>query len=369
MTDMVSLDDLRSRQGGTTPIGTRAFVCSLAGTSLTAFERAYLRDMQPWGVILFARNVDSPRQVKQLTTSVRQELGWHAPILIDQEGGRVQRLKPPHWRRYPPAATFGEIEADHPGRGVEAAQIAAWMMAHELLSVGVDVNCTPVLDVRFPGTTDAIGDRSFHTDRQIVATLGRAVHDAFLNAGVVPVIKHVLGHGRAVLDSHFSLPHIAESMGVLEQSDFFPFRALADAPLAMTGHLVFEAIDEERPATLSRAVIDVLRNDIGFSGALVSDDLAMAALDGSMADRARMAIEAGCDLALHCTGKQNEMDALRDAVPLLEGVSAERCASALLRRGHQSHDQVGLAARLDVLLAGGPSEEDHADPTEYGRTG
>lgn len=356
----------RSPNAGLPSLGTRAFICGLEGLRATDFERRYLAETKPWAVILFGRNIDTPDQVCRLTNDVREALGWHAPILIDQEGGRVQRLKPPHWRRYPAASRFGAIEMAERGAGVEAAQIATWMIADDLLDVGIDVNCAPVLDLRVSGGTEAIGNRAYHGDPKAIAMLGRAVHDAYLQAGVVPVVKHIPGHGRAVVDSHLTLPRITTDRATLDRTDFIPFRALNDAPLAMTGHLVFEAIDPRVPATLSPAVIDVIRKDIGFDGALMTDDLAMGALTGSMRDRAGSALEAGCDLALHCNGSRSQMEEICQSIPLLEGRAAERCASALSRRGHQTLDRAALTDRLDTLLASHGADEAGHDPTLFG---
>lgn len=332
--------------------GTRAFICGLSGLAMTDFERGYCHELQPWGVILFARNIDTHDQVRALTASIRETLGWHAPILIDQEGGRVQRMKPPHWRRYSAAGRFGAMEMASPGTGIEAAQISTWLIADDLLDVGIDVNCAPVLDLRVPGGTNAIGNRAFHTQPKAVARLAREVHDAYLEAGVVPVVKHIPGHGRAIVDSHESLPRIPTDRATLEAMDFLPFRALNDAPMAMTGHLLFEAIDPDLPVTLSPTMITLIRDHIGFNGALMSDDLSMGALSGSMAERASGALAAGCDLALHCNGTRAEMEAMAEALPLLEGNAYERCVSALDRRGRQSLDRAALTDRLETLLAG-----------------
>ncbi len=355
----------RLPNAGLPSFGTRAFICGLEGLTVTDFERAYLRETKPWGVILFARNIDNPDQVRRLTSDVREALEWHAPILIDQEGGRVQRLKPPHWRRYPAASRFGAIEMAEPGAGVEAAQIATWMIADDLLQVGINVNCAPVLDLRVPGGTDAIGNRAFHGDPKAIGLLGRSTMDAYIQAGVAPVIKHMPGHGRAVVDSHVGLPRITTDRETLEKTDFVPFQALRDAPLAMTGHLVFEAIDPDLPVTLSPTMLALVRDLIGFDGALMTDDLAMGALSGSMAERASQALAAGCDLALHCNGSRTEMESIRDAIPLLEGRSAERCASALARLGRQSVDRATLTDRLDTLLASVGAEEVGPDPTAF----
>ncbi len=346
--------------------GTRAFICGLEGKSVTAFERDYLSDTKPWGVILFGRNIDNPDQVRALTRDVRAALGWHAPILIDQEGGRVQRLKPPHWKHYPAASRFGAMEAAEVGAGVEAAQIATWLMADELLDVGINVNCAPVLDLRVRDGTNAIGDRAYHGDPKLVIKLTRAVHDAYLQAGVAPVVKHIPGHGRAREDSHYALPTITAERAILNETDFLPFCALNDAPLAMTAHLIFQAVDPDNPVTLSAKMISLIRHELGFDGALMSDDLGMGALSGPMEERAARSIEAGCDLALHCNGVASEMDAIRASVPRLEGKAAERCASALGRVGDQVIDRASLVGRFETLLARHPQADgDGDDPTLF----
>lgn len=352
---------------GLPPCGTRAFVCGLEGQVITDFEKAYLRETKPWGVILFGRNIDNPDQVRRLTSDVRDALNWHAPVLIDQEGGRVQRLKAPHWPRYPAASRFGAMERAEPGTGVEAAQIAAWMIADDLLDVGINVNCAPVLDLRVSGGTDAIGNRAFHEEPKTVCQLGRATMDAYMQAGVAPVIKHIPGHGRAVVDSHFGLPRITTDRQTLEQTDFVPFQALSDAPMAMTGHLIFEAIDPEDPVTLSPTLIGIIRDQIGFDGALITDDLSMGALSGSMVQRATGSLAAGCDLALHCNGLRTEMEAIREAIPLLEGRSAERCAAALARLSSQTLDRATLTNRLETLFASFDADEIGQDPTVFTR--
>lgn len=356
------------------PPGTRAFMCGLEGLVLTAFETAYLAQTKPWGVILFGRNIDNPGQVRSLTGAVRKALGWHAPILIDQEGGRVQRMKPPHWQRYPAASRYGAMESQQPGAGVEAAHIATLLMADDLLDVGINVNCAPVLDLRVRGGTNAIGDRAYHGDPQTLSKVARAVHDAYLQAGVAPVIKHIPGHGRAVEDSHYALPTITTARATLEATDFVPFKALNDAPFAMTAHLIFQAIDPDHPVTLSPIMIKLIREHIGFEGALMSDDLGMGALTGPMNERAALAIAAGCDLALHCNGVQSEMEAIWQSVPLLEGVAAKRCASGLARLGHQSLDRQALLSRYERLLASHPHSNaalgdgmSGDDPTHFAR--
>lgn len=348
---------------GLPPSGTRAFICGLSGLELTEAERAFLRQAQPWGVILFARNVDNPGQVRRLTGAVRDALGWHAPILVDQEGGRVQRLKPPHWQRYPPAGRFGVMERDRPGAGVEAAQIATSLLAEDLRDVGITVNCAPVLDLRVAGGTNAIGNRAIDEDPNAISAIGRVIIDAHLQAGIVPVIKHIPGHGRAVVDSHIGLPQITVDRATLEATDFLPFHALCDAPMAMTGHLVFQDIDPDLPATLSPAVIAIIRNEIGFDGVLMTDDLSMGALSGTMIERTRQSLDAGCDLALHCNGRRDEMEAVAEASPLLEGQAAQRCARALQLPAIHTQDRSVLAQKLDELLAPYEGEGLGQDPT------
>jgi beta-N-acetylhexosaminidase len=329
-----------------------AFVTGLAGTELTPREAAVLRDAAPCGIILFARNVGDPEQVRRLTSAAREAVGADILVLIDQEGGRVRRLMPPHWRELPPAAAYGSLFAEDRAQACRSAYLAAQLLASDLRAVGINTNCTPVLDVPVPGSHDIIGNRAYGTVVDQVIALGRAVAEGHMAAGVLPVIKHMPGHGRATEDSHLELPVVRASCAELEQSDFLPFRALADMPVAMTAHVVFEAIDPHRPASTSVPVTkDIMRSWIGFDGLLVSDDLGMKALSGSMAERAVAVIAAGSDIALVCSGDIADTEAVAGGVPRLDGLSQARFdrASAVLRQ-QQTFDVAEAEAGLQRAL-------------------
>ncbi|HEY1613206.1 MAG TPA: beta-N-acetylhexosaminidase [Rhizomicrobium sp.] len=301
------------------------------GTELTPEERRFYADAKPWGFILFARNVSDPDQVRALVASLRESVGdAQAPVLIDQEGGRVARLKPPHWRSRPPAARFGALHAKAPDVAREAAYLNARLMARELWELGITIDCVPVLDVPVPGADDVIGDRAFAHDPATIIDLGRAVMDGMQDGGVLTVMKHIPGHGRATADTHKALPHVTATLEELSASDFVPFRSLNHCPLAMTAHVVFDAIDPQRPATTSPKVIrDIIRGEIGFEGVLLSDDLSMEALKGPLSVRARAALFAGCDIVLHCNGSMQEMrDVAGEAKPLSDQL-LRRCDAAL----------------------------------------
>jgi len=334
---------------------TRAFIAGCSGLHLTPDETAFFRESDPWGFILFRRNVDSPEQVRALCDALRETVGRSdAPILIDQEGGRVQRLGPPHWPKYPPASAYGRIHANSPLVLQELAGLGARLIAHDLLALGITVDCMPVLDVPVAGAHDVIGDRAYGADPQTVAVLGRAAAEGLLAGGVLPVIKHIPGHGRAFADSHLSLPVVETSLAELERRDFAPFRILADMPLAMTAHVVYTAIDPDRPATTSRVVMDrIVRGHIGYDGLVMSDDLSMQALSGSFRERAEASFGAGCDVALHCNGRLDEMKPIAEAAPLLEGDALRRAEAALQRIRHEPEpfDPVDARARLDAALA------------------
>jgi len=331
----------------------RAFIVGCSGLALTADERAFLRDAEPWGLILFGRNVGDVEQICALVADFREAVGRaDAPVLIDQEGGRVQRIRPPLALSHPPAARYGELYARDPEAGIAAARIGAELMAGELVAMGITVDCLPVLDLPVGGMTQAIGDRAYADAPEAVAALGRAVTEGMLAGGVLPVIKHMPGHGRATVDSHYHLPRVQADRATLEARDFAPFRALSHAPVGMTGHLVFEAIDPDRPATLSPIVLsEIVRGCIGFDGLLMSDDLSMKALSGPVGASAAGALAAGCDLALHCNGDMGEMREVAAAAPRLEGRSAERAAAALaLIATPAGADLVALADQRDRLL-------------------
>jgi beta-N-acetylhexosaminidase len=312
--------------------------------------------VRPWGFILFARNVASADQVRALTEELREAAGDPgALVFVDQEGGRVQRLKPPLARLRRPAEAFGALYDADPAQALEAVKLNHQLIAHELRALGFDADCAPCIDLRLPETHAVIGDRAFGRDAPRVSALGRAAIDGLLAGGVAPVIKHIPGHGRATADSHLDLPVVTTPLNVLEATDFQPFRALADAPMAMTAHVVFTAVDPDACVTLSRhAVETVIRGHIGFDGLLMSDDLSMKALGGAFQDRTRRAVRAGCDLVLHCNGDMAEMTAVAEAAPELGGRAAERAhaARAAARRA-QAFDPEAAEARLAELgLAG-----------------
>lgn len=334
---------------------TSAAIYGLAGHDLTADEKAFFRDADPWGFILFARNVDRPRQVSKLCVALRDAVGWNAPIFIDQEGGRVQRLKPPTWRAAPPADAFGKLFRRDEEAGLKAVRLNHRLIAAELMALGVDADCAPCIDLQIEGADAIIGDRSYSTEPEIVARLGRAAMEGLLAGGVAPVIKHIPGHGRADADSHLALPRVDTPRERLETTDFAPFRDLADAPMAMTAHVVYSDIDPDDPATHSQAMIaDVIRGSIGFDGLLMSDDLSMQALSGTLAVRAERALGAGCDLVLHCNGQMKEMIEIAHAVPALSGQAKDRAgAAADCRKPPEDFDAAAGLARLDALLKQG----------------
>ena len=275
-----------------------------------------------------------------------------APVLIDQEGGRVTRLKPPHWRARPPAARFGELYAQDQERGWDACYLNARLIAHDLAGLGITVDCLPVLDVPVPGAHDVIGDRAFARDPATIIALGKAQIEGLLDGGVLPVMKHIPGHGRAGADSHLALPRVSAGAEELSASDFVTFRSLSECPIAMTAHVVYESIDPQRPATTSPKVIrDVIRGEIGFDGLLMSDDLSMKALDGPLSVRAKQAQFAGCDLVLHCNGDMEEMRDVATEVKTLEGLALKRSQQALSHLSAPSpFDPDTAQARLAALL-------------------
>ncbi len=311
-----------------------AVIFGCAGLELSETERRLFAAARPLGFILFARNVATPEQVRALVHDLRRSVEREdAPVLIDQEGGRVQRLKPPHWRSAPPAASFGNLAGEERHIAIEATRLNARLIADELYDLGIDVDCTPVLDVPVAGAHDVIGDRAFSGDPDLIAELGRAVCDGMLGGGVLPVVKHVPGHGRATVDSHLDLPVVSASLDELRAADFRPFRALNDAPWAMTAHVVYTAIDASAPATCSpRLINDVIRGEIGFDGVLISDDLSMKALKGDFATRTRQALDAGCDVVLHCNGDMAEMQAVAAAARPLTDAAQRRLARAAARK-------------------------------------
>ncbi len=335
-----------------------AVIFGCAGPIAGIAELDFFAEADPLGFILFKRNCDEPRQVRDLIGGLRGAIGRpDAPVLIDQEGGRVARLGPPHWIVRPPARAFGLLAGrDGLDRAAEAARMNARSIAGELRDLGVTVDCLPLLDVPAAGAHGIVGDRAFGADPAMVAALGRAVCEGLLAGGVLPVIKHLPGHGRATADSHVGLPVVEASTDSLAAVDFAPFRALSDAPWAMTAHVLYRAFDAARPATVSPRVIEtVIRGAIGFDGVLISDDLCMAALSGTPAERARAALHAGCDVALHCNGELDEMRRTMDGVGPMTAKALERLAAGAARLGAAvagAADTRALAAAVDKALAG-----------------
>lgn len=329
-------------------VGRGAAIFGCAGPELLDTERAFFREADPFGFILFARNIETPEQVSRLTSSLRETVGREAPILVDQEGGRVQRLRAPHWREWePPLDTVlaaGSLEAAARQMRRRMAVIGA-----ELRAVGIDADCAPVGDVARPGTHPFLRNRCYGTDPETVARIGRAVADGLVEAGVLPVMKHLPGHGLSHLDTHLDLPTVDASLEELRAVDFAPFRALNDLPMAMTAHLVFAALDPGRPATQSSVMIDLIRNEIGFRGLLMTDDLNMQALQGTLADRTARSIAAGCDIALHCKGDLAEMQAVAAAAGAMTDEATLRARAVIAARPSAG---LSLAAALEALADG-----------------
>lgn len=332
----------------------KAFITGLSGTTLTAPERDFIRAEQPWGFILFRRNIETPAQVAELTRQVRDVLGVaDVPVLVDQEGGRVQRFRPPNWPLYPAGAVFGRLYDIEAALGLTAARLSARLIADDLTQVGVTVDCLPLADVPVPGADDVIGDRAYGEEPKKVAAIARAVTEGLERGGILPILKHIPGHGRAMADSHLSLPVVATPRDELEHIDFAAFRPLADLPMAMTAHVVFSAYDAAQPATTSATMIEqVIRGLIGFQGLLMSDDVGMNALAGSIAERTRTLLAAGCDMVLHCSGELGEMQQVARETPELSGKALERARAALAsrKRPTKPFDRAAVRAELDGLI-------------------
>ncbi len=330
-----------------------AFITGVSATELTTAERDFLRAARPWGFILFKRNVDNPAQVVRLVAQLRETVGEaDAPVLIDQEGGRVQRLGPPHWSVYPPGAVFGSLYDRDPALGLKAARLSNRLIAADLTELGISVDCLPLADVPVAGADAVIGNRAYGTEPAKVAAIARAVTDGLEQGGVLPVLKHIPGHGRAAADSHFRLPTVDTSRQELERTDFAAFIPLADLPMAMTAHVVFSALDPVQPATTSATIVEqVIRGSIGFQGLLMSDDVSMNALAGSIAERTRAIVAAGCDMVLHCNGKLDEMREVARQTPELSGKALQRANNALAsRKAPQPFDRKAARAELDALV-------------------
>lgn len=334
-----------------TPTGApRAAILGLGGPRLGITEEAFFADANPWGFILFGRNVRDPDQVRRLVGDLRATVGRAAPVLIDQEGGRVARLGPPHWRRWGPVLRL--FDGMDEAAALEALRLRYRIIAAELAELGIDVDCAPLLDVPAPGGHAIIGDRALGHDPETVAQRGRAVCEGLRAGGVLPVIKHLPGHGRAPADSHRELPRVPAPREALEAVDFAAFRPLAGEALGMTAHVVYQAIDPARPATLSAKVIGAIRGEIGFDGLLMTDDLSMKALSGPMAGRACDALAAGCDVALHCNGDLTEMREVAAVAPVLAGEAARRAARAEAERGRAEEIDLAAAEARYVELTG-----------------
>jgi len=330
-----------------------AAVLGCAGPDLSDDEKVFFGDTNPLGFILFARNIDTPDQVRRLTHDLRAAVGRNdVPILVDQEGGRVQRLRPPHWRAAPPAGHFGTLWQQNPTAATEAVRLNAHLIGAELADLGISVDCLPVADLAFPGASNIIGDRAFGADPATVAALARAAAEGLQQAGILPVVKHAPGHGRALVDSHHDLPIVDTPREELAGTDFEAFARLADFPAMMTCHVVFTAIDGDRPATLSSTVISsVIREQIGFDGLLLTDDLSMNALSGEVYQRAVNAVEAGCDVAVHCNGDMTEMQAIAERLPMLSETAWERWSRAKASIGPpESFDTTAGKEQLSRLM-------------------
>ncbi len=322
------------------------------GTALLPAERAFFAEAQPLGLILFGRNIETPEQVTRLCSDLRDAVGRNAPILIDQEGGRVQRLRPPHWRQWHPPldqmARANDLEA-----AARASFLRYRLIAHELLALGIDVDCVPTADIARPETHPFLRNRCFGEDAASVITGARAAAEGLMAGGVLPVMKHIPGHGRSQADSHKDLPVVEAAADALREIDFAPFKALADLPMGMTGHLKYLAFDSGHPATQSPVMVSLIREEIGFDGLLMTDDLSMEALDGTVGERAAASIAAGCDVALHCNGELDEMRAVVAASGALEARALARANSALDRRQPpQEIDIPAVEAELHDLLDG-----------------
>ncbi len=308
-----------------TDCGACIFGCE--GLYLTQQEKQFFKSVNPWGFILFARNISNADQLRALTADIRNTVGWNAPILIDQEGGRVQRLRSPEWSEWLPPLEQVSRTPDS-----QLMQLRYRIIAAELHALGIDVNCAPMLDIATRDSHEIIENRCFGRDAGTVTQMGRAAANGLLAGGVLPIIKHIPGHGRANMDSHFELPHLDTPLATLQASDFIPFKDLSDLPMAMTAHIVYTDIDPDHCATQSPAVIKTIRNDMGFDGLIMTDDLSMKALQGSFADRCNASFGAGCDVVLHCNGIMDEMAQVADATPALTGAALTRADAALTMR-------------------------------------
>lgn len=337
------------------PAPLSAFMVGCEGAALTAEERGFLAEHRPCGLILFDRNCRSADQIRALATEFRAAVGHDGAIVaVDQEGGRVQRIKPPIARALPKASALADAHAQDPAQALADATVLWRLVAAELAALGISMNCVPVLDLPAPGADPIIGDRAFGIVPEPVIALGRAVVDAHVAMGLAPVIKHLPGHGRANADSHLALPVIDADRASLDAHDFVPFRALNSAPAAMTAHVVLSCVDDKAPATCSAAVVDgIIRGALGFDGLLLSDDLSMGALSGSLTDRAVAALGAGCDVALHCNGRLDEMRAVAAGSRPLAGAALARFdrLAALWRGANTTGPDAATLAAGEAAIA------------------
>lgn len=337
-------------------MGIKAFITGVAGKTISSEEREFLDHEHPWGLILFARNIEDRKQVHKLVDQFREAVGRsNAPVLIDQEGGRVQRLKEPHWQKHAPGQTLGNLWRANKKNGERAIYLQSRLIAYDLYEIGINVDCLPVLDVPVEGGHDVIGDRAYSKDPKEVAIMGKIACQGLLDGGVLPVIKHIPGHGRAGADSHKELPVVTASLETLEKSDFVPFKALCDMPLAMTAHVRYEALDAHNCATVSSTIIqNIIREQLKFNGLLMSDDLSMEALEGDFAERTQASFAAGCDLVLHCNGVMAEMEEIASVCDVLDGEALAR-AEAALQQIHEPDeiDVDALRSELNKLLEAG----------------
>lgn len=335
--------------------GSKAWIAAPAGRSLTAEERTFFAGEQPWGYILFSRNIHEREQLKDLVSELKEIGGRETtPIFIDQEGGRIHRLRPPLAPNYPPPASLGRLHAVDPQAGERAAWLHGRLLALDIMAYGISADCIPCVDVPVEGAHSVIGDRAFSMDPQSVAALGRAASDGLMAGGALPVMKHIPGHGRGRADSHLELPVVHTARAELAESDFAPFRTLNALPAAMTAHLLYADIDPSRPATLSPIVIsEIIREAIGFDGLLMSDDISMKALRGTVGETSRAALSAGCDVILHCNGDMDEMKKVARAAMPLSGDAERRAnaAEAVIAGGAKQADEATLRAEYEELVA------------------
>ncbi|MBY3173238.1 beta-N-acetylhexosaminidase [Rhizobium leguminosarum] len=331
----------------------KAMILGCSGLALTSEEKAFYRGERPWGFILFGRNISEARQIADLVAELRDSVGWHAPVLIDQEGGRVQRIRPPILARYPSGQALGDLYRRDRALGLRAAWLMSRLHAFDLSSLGIDVDCLPVLDVPVEGSSNVIGDRAYGSEPETVIAMGRAAAEGLKAGGLLPVMKHMPGHGRGFADSHLELPVVTVPRDELELHDFPPFVAMKDELMAMTCHVVFAAIDPDNPATTSRKVIDgIIREHIGFDGLLLSDDSSMNALSGTIGERAANIIAGGCDIVLHCNGNMDEMREVVANVPPLAGISLVRAKA--VEAGFatpDTADEAELRAEFEAMFA------------------